>query len=162
MLPDPALIEKAVALLDPTPLDVLFYGADKQGLDSWHRMEFWAGVRRIFGLYRAEPTAASAADAAKQAADGAHPPFHDPAAASALRSVSTYARVSFAAASILAELSAHGLVERAWSTVVYDGELGELPVYLVAPGEDASTLAYAKQVLGDGPAASRFARFLAA
>ena len=77
-------------------------------------------------------------------------------------SVETHAGTSFANASILRELSAHGLVDRAWDTVVFDGELGDLPVYLIAPGEDASTKIYAEQVLGPGPGADRFARFLTA
>jgi peptidyl-dipeptidase Dcp len=140
----------AVVLLDPTPLDVLFYGADKRGLASWYRKEFWLGLRRIFGLYRFSPPEASASDAAASEA------------MLTLMSVEARAGTSFANSSILKELSAHGLVDRAWSTVVYDGELGALPLYLIAPGEDASTLKYAQQILGEGAEAERFANFLTA
>ena len=37
---------------------------------------------------------------------------------------------------------------------------GSLPLYLVAPGEDASTATYAKSVAGETPQAERFAAFL--
>jgi len=155
----------AVALLDPTPLDVLFYGADKKGLASWHRLAFWAGVRRIFGLYWFTPPPKAASGEPAQPSDDAQSGKalaleENPEAV--VLSVETHAGVSFANASILEELAAHGLVDRAWDTVVFDGELGDLPVYLIAPGEDASTAPYAEQVLGPGPEADRFARFLAA
>ena len=67
----------------------------------------------------------------------------------------------FAGASIYEELSAYGLVDRAWDTMVFDGELGELPLYLVAPKNEASIKAYT-QMVGGEEHADRFERFLAA
>ena len=151
----------AVVLLDPTPLDVLFYGADKRGLGSFHRTQFWTGIRQIFGLYHftrpawiGEPPPADAlpADAPEYAKD----PLLT------MLALETHAGSSFAGGSILKELSAHGLVDRAWDTVVFDGELGDLPLYLVTPGEDPSTQPYAEQVLGQGREAQRFVDFLKA
>ena len=145
----------ALVLLDPTPLDVMFYGADKKGLTSFHRLMFWEGIRRIFGFYREViPPWAS---------KGAMPDDEitlDNNANGVVLQVETHARSSFTNASILSELSPHGLVDRAWDTMLFDGELGDLPVYLVAPGREASIKGYAEQILGPGPEATRFEQFL--
>jgi pimeloyl-ACP methyl ester carboxylesterase len=45
----------AVVLLDPTPLDVLFYGIDRTTLASIGAMDLVKGLRVIFGLYGATP-----------------------------------------------------------------------------------------------------------
>ncbi len=158
----------ALVLLDPTPPDVLFYGADKKGLSSWYLQSYREGIRRIFGFYRAPQ--APAAIAAAEAASAANPDsgnwpdyYFDGQAFAVEMARETHAGSSFANGSALKELSAHGLVERAWDTMVFDGELGDMPLYLVAPGgEDPTTMPYAESVLGKGPEAERFARFLAA
>lgn len=156
----------AVTLLDPTPLDVLFYGADKKGLASWYRESYKNGLRRLFGLYRfiappAPPPAEDESSADAEIASSERHYFESNPLATALV-IESRAGNAFANGSILKELSAHGLVDRAWDTVVYDGELGDLPMYLVAPGEDASTIVYAEQIVGPGPEAQRFADFLTA
>jgi len=155
----------AVALLDPTPLDVLFYGADKKGLASWYRSQFWSGIRRIFGFYRFTPPEKPTYGEAVEESGEERPEVIvslDKNADAVVLSVETHAGVSFANASILKELAAHGLVDRAWDTVVFDGELDGLPLYLIAPGEDPSTIVYAEQVLGANAIAQRFADFLTA
>ncbi len=154
----------ALVLLDPTPLDVLFYGADKKGLASWYRQSYKMGLRRIFGLYDFTPPPAPPAEKtdSSPASDFESHYFDANPVATALAK-ETHARSSFANGSILKELSAHGLVDRAWDTVVFDGELGDMPLYLVAPGDaDPTTLPYAESVLGAGAEADRFARFLKA
>lgn len=157
----------ALVLLDPTPLDVLFYGADKKGLASWYLQSYKQGVQRIFGFYRAPEAPAAIADAeaanAAKADSSSWPDYYFDGEAFAVELLrETHSRSSFANGSALKELSAHGLVERAWDTVIFDGELGDMPLYLVAPGEeDPTTLPYAQSVLGAGPEAERFARFLA-
>ncbi|MBV2155107.1 alpha/beta hydrolase [Kitasatospora sp. SUK 42] len=63
-----------------------------------------------------------------------------------------------AAASIFAELSPAGLAEVGWETVVYDGDLGHLPVLLVIPRDltgGENVLAAAR----DEAEAGRIARF---
>jgi len=156
----------ALVLLDPTPLDVLFYGADKKGLASFYLQSYKMGLRRIFGFYRAPevPAAIAAAEAASAANpdSGSWPEYYFDGQAFAVEMFrETHARSSFANGSALKELSAHGLVDRAWDTMIFDGELGDLPLYLVAPGnEDPTTMPYAESILGAGPEAQRFARFL--
>ncbi len=136
----------ALVLLDATPLDVVLYGADKKGMGALGERAFFEGLRRIFGFYRSSgPGGRGSIEA-------------DPSGASRL--LDTHARASFAEASIYAELAAAGLVGRAWDTMVYDGELGDMPLYLVAPRADDSIAPYAEGVVGPGPAARRFERFL--
>jgi len=154
----------ALVLLDPTPLDVLFYGADKKGLASWYRESYKTGLKRLFGFYQFEAPPAPPAEEGSSSAQAANTNFsrhyfEDNPKATAW-AVENRAGSGFANGSILKELSAHGLVDRAWDTVVYDGELGDLPVYLVAPGEDASTIVYAESIVGPGAEAQRFANFL--
>ncbi|MFD7630822.1 alpha/beta hydrolase [Streptomyces sp. NPDC059851] len=63
-----------------------------------------------------------------------------------------------AAASIFAELSASGLAGAGWDTVVYDGDLGDLPLVLVIPRD----LTGGETVLGaarDAAEAERIGRF---
>ncbi len=154
----------ALVLLDPTPLDVLFYGADKKGLASWYRQSYQMGLRRIFGLYIfSPPPAIPTANQSGGAQPGFEIHYFDDNPTATATAKETHAQSSFANGSILKELSAHGLVDRAWDTMVFDGELGDMPLYLVAPGdEDPTTMPYAESVLGKGPGAERFAAFLAA
>jgi len=153
----------AVVLLDPTPLDVLFYGADKQGLASWYLQSYKQGLKQLFGLYKKQPVPPGVTpDPGNQRADSWPEYYFDGKAFEVEMARETHARSSFANGSALKELSAHGLVDRAWDTVVFDGELGDLPLYLVAPGEDPTTLPYSQSVLGETADAERFAKFLAA
>ena len=75
----------------------------------------------------------------------------------------TGARV--ATASIFAELSPEGMASRGWDTVVYDGDLGDLPLYLVTPGDmgDAEaffrTMAEANNAVGEPRFEERLRRF---
>jgi hypothetical protein len=80
----------------------------------------------------------------------------------ATRPLEARAGAHFAAASIYAELSPEGAARCAWDTVVYDGDLGDLPVLLVAPKNDVDVNALPEvtnAAAGDG---ARIARRLAA
>ncbi|MFJ2866119.1 alpha/beta fold hydrolase [Kitasatospora sp. NPDC087314] len=63
-----------------------------------------------------------------------------------------------AAASIFAELSPVGLAEVGWETVVYDGDLGDLPLVLVIP-RDLTGGEAVLAAAGDEVEAERIARF---
>ena len=132
----------ALVLLDPTPLDVVFYGLDRRGLGSFGKMERNNGLRHVFGFYTSPGGNGDA-------------PFE------IVTHLATRAGQRFAGASIYEELSAYGLVDRAWETMVFDGELGELPLFLVAPKNEASITEYT-QMVGGEEHAERFEQFLAA
>jgi pimeloyl-ACP methyl ester carboxylesterase len=132
----------ALALLDATPLDVIFYGLDREGLGKLRKMSLTTGLRHLFGFYKTQ----SVDPKVRQAA---------------LRVLQTRSRNSFAAASIYKELTAKGLIDRAFDTLVFDGELGDMPLYLIAPQGDGETRPYTETVVGGpGPKAKRFEAFL--
>ncbi|MEM9534017.1 MAG: alpha/beta hydrolase, partial [Pseudomonadota bacterium] len=132
----------AVAMLDATPLDVIFYGLDRTGLGTYRNSVITGGLRRLFGFYTTPPDNGAPMDA--------------------LFRLFTSAGQSFSTASIFEELTPEGLIDRAFETVVFDGELGDLPLYLIAPGDDPTTQPYAEAVAGPGAKADRFVAFLKA
>lgn len=124
-----------LVLLDATPPDTLLYGPRQKGLRQMRWQAFRAGLLRLFGL---------GADPQRRQVE-AHPVYARimrlvdeqlGEAGTALRAVEgTAAGTCFANASIFRELTPTGLVDAAWETVTYDGDLGDLPVWLVAPGD---------------------------
>ena len=82
-----------------------------------------------------------------------------------LRAIESGTRARVATASIFAELSPEGMASRGWDTVVYDGDLGDLPLYLVTPGDmgDAEaffrTMAEANDAAGEQRFEERLRRF---
>lgn len=143
----------AIVLIDATPLDIIFYGADKKGLGALEKMEREQGWREVFGFY-GEPKH----DEAPWAAGEATTDYPDPTYT--LRLLATQAGQRFAGASIYKELTPKGLAERAWDTFIADGELGDMPLYLIAPMGDPVLQPYAESVLGPGKDADRFVKFL--
>ena len=142
----------AVVMMDATPLDVVFYGLDKKGLGSFSKLGYMMTFTRIFGLYRSvEPLDADGND------DTA---FTQPMLVN--QYIQNKAGFWTSAGSALSELSPTGINENAFDTMVYDGELGDLPLYLVAPmGADPTIPAYAEMVAGGpGSRADRFVAFL--
>ncbi|MEM6935904.1 MAG: alpha/beta fold hydrolase [Pseudomonadota bacterium] len=132
----------AIAMLDATPLDVIFYGLDRTGLSTYRDSMITGGLRRLFGFYQTPPDNGSPMDA--------------------LFRLYIQAGQNFSTASIFEELTPEGLIDRAFETVVFDGELGDLPLYLIAPGDDPTTQPYAESVAGAGEKADRFVAFLKA
>ena len=156
-----------VVLLDPTPPDTIVYAPYNPILGN---MRLGLMVSAVFGLFGISEEMLSGAAAAEA----------DPETArivqlieqrlgsdvlASLRAVESGTRARIAAASIYTELSPEGMAARGWDTVVYDGDLGDLPLYLVAPGdmvefEDFSrTLAEANDAAGQDAFARRVGRF---
>ncbi|MEQ8404958.1 MAG: alpha/beta fold hydrolase [Oceanicaulis sp.] len=142
----------ALVLLDPTPPDVVMYGLDRSGLGSLESMSRNAGWRRLFGLYgfeRFEPPIR---------ADGEPDVFAEPFPA--LMALNRRAGHNFADASIYAELTPEGFADVAFETHVFEGDLGDLPVFLIAPRTEPQVDQYAAMVAADDAQAERFLRFL--
>ncbi|MFF3849918.1 alpha/beta fold hydrolase [Streptomyces sp. NPDC002328] len=115
-----------LVLLDPTPPDAVAFGPALPALRRAPRDLTVLALRHLFGLH---PLAAKKkAHTADGTADGT---ADDPAQVLAMIELRT--KASCAAASILRELSPDGITKDGWQTAVHDGELGSLPLLLVAP-----------------------------
>ncbi|MFG2212124.1 alpha/beta fold hydrolase [Streptomyces sp. NPDC048638] len=123
-----------LVLLDPTPPDVITYGPPNPVLrQSGPRLFLRSAVRKLFGI-------------------------HSGAGAEPSPAVGSRTRADCAAASIFRELTPAGMAAVGWQTMVYDGDLGDLPLLLVAPRD----LTGGEQVLdaaGDPEEAVRVRRF---
>ena len=131
----PDLVHTLV-LLDPTPLETIVFGPRLSALGDMRRTAWLGGFAQLFGVnllrrheakMRLNPTYAKAIDAT-HAVLGAE--------SAAARTVEANAGNFFAQASIYRELSPEGVAACAWDTVVYDRDLGDLPLWLVAPRDD--------------------------
>ncbi|MEO1034289.1 MAG: alpha/beta fold hydrolase [Pseudomonadota bacterium] len=142
----------AVVMMDATPPDVVMYGLDKEGLRSFAKSGWRMTLKHVFGLYRSvDPVDADGNDDVN---------FTNPMNVMMYRW--TQARYGVAASSAFEELTPEGFEDRAFDTIVIDGELGDIPLYLVAPKDaDPQTVPYAQMVAGGpGPKAERFTAFL--
>lgn len=128
------------------------YGLDRAGLGSLETMSRNAGWRTLFGLYgfdRHEPP---------RDETGAPDVFAAPFPA--LMALNRQAGHRFANASIYAELTPEGFASNAFETHVFEGDLGDLPLFLIAPRAEPQIDAYAAQIAADQAQAERFLRFL--
>ncbi|MGW7130497.1 alpha/beta hydrolase [Streptomyces bobili] len=107
-----------LVLLDPTPPDAVAFGPALPALRRAPRDQTVLVLRHLFGLH---PVAGK-----KET-----PASDDPARVLAMIELRT--KANCAAASILRELTPDGIIRDGWHTAVHDGELGSLPLLLVAP-----------------------------
>ncbi len=159
----PDLVHTLV-LLDPTPLETIVFGPRLGALAEMRRMAWLGGLAQLFGFSlarrqevkaRRTPVYARAMDATK-AALGPE--------VVALGEAEASAASFFTQASIYRELTPEGVAVVAWDTVVYDRDLGDLPVWLVGPKDDADAdiAALPEAQAGGGAQAQRMHRFFAA
>jgi len=159
----PDLVHTLV-LLDPTPLETIVFGPRLSALADMRRTAWRGGFAQLFGIdllarhearMRATPAYARALDATYESLG--------PQVVAA-RGVEANAGHFFAQASIYEELSPEGAAACAWHTVVYDRDLGDLPLWLVAPRDDADgdIASLPEAQAGDGANARRMFRFFAA
>ena len=153
-----------VVLMDPTPLETIVFGPRLSALTEMRRSAWLGGFMQLFGLnmaIRAEAKARQIPAYAK-AMDAARTVLGPEVAA--VRAVEFNAAAFFTQASIYSELCPEGVASVAWDTVVYDRDLGDLPVWLVGPRDDNDSdialLPEAQQ--GSDTNAKRMFRFFAA
>jgi pimeloyl-ACP methyl ester carboxylesterase len=159
----PDLVHTLV-LLDPTPLETIVFGPRLGALAEMRRTAWLGGFMQLFGLnmaLRAEakarkiPAYAKVMDAARTVLGPE---------VEAVRALEFNAAAYFTQSSIYSELSPEGVAAVAWDTVVYDRDLGDLPVWLVGPRDDNDSdialLPEAQQ--GSDANARRMFRFFAA
>lgn len=159
----PDLVHTLV-LLDPTPLETIVFGPRLGALKEMRRTAWLGGLAQLFGINLRER-----ADA-KSRQNPAHAKVMDAARrvlgpeVEAARCVEANAGRCFAEASIFRELTPEGVAACAWDTVVYDRDLGDLQVWLVAPQDnsDADIAALPEAQAGGVDQARRMFRFFAA
>jgi pimeloyl-ACP methyl ester carboxylesterase len=125
-----------LVLLDPTPLETIVFGPRLSALKDMRRGAWLGGLAQLFGLNLQERHNARMAQvpAYKQAMEATRAVLGPEVAAAS--AVQANAGHFFAQASIYSELSPEGVAAVAWDTVVYDRDLGDLPVWLVGPKDD--------------------------
>lgn len=159
----PDLVHTLV-LLDPTPLETIVFGPRLGALKDMRRTAWLGGFAQLFGLdlreraearSRQNPAYAKVMDAVRKVLG--------PEVAAA-RAIEANAGAYFAQASIFRELTPEGVAACAWDTVVYDRDLGDLPVWLVAPQDnsDVDIAALPEAQTGGAEQARRMFRFFAA
>ena len=125
----------ALVMVDATPPDTIIYGPRIPVLKQMRARAVLNALPRLFGIhvdFAERKQRRQAPPAYKRILDLYEERLGE--AAATMRAVESGTRSACTGASIFAELSAAGLAEVAWETVVYEGDLGELPVLLVAPG----------------------------
>ena len=153
-----------VGLMDPTPLETIVFGPRLSALRDMRRTAWLGGFAQLFGVNlqqrveaksRQNPAYAKVMDATRQVLGPQ---------VEAARAVEARSAACFAQASIYRELSPEGVAAVGWDTVVYDRDLGDLPVWLVGPRDDSdgdiATLPEAQQA--GAAQAQRMSRFFAA
>ncbi|MGW0948330.1 alpha/beta fold hydrolase [Streptomyces sp. NPDC002623] len=116
-----------LVLLDPTPPDVVAFGPSLPALRHAARDQTALALRHLFGLHALLPRTEA------HSPDSPDSPDSPEDATQVLAVIETRTKANCAAASILRELSPDGITRDGWQTVVHDGELGSLPLLLVAP-----------------------------
>ncbi len=143
----------AVVLLDATPPDAINYAPPNPYLSDMRRVALQTSLLRLFGLHH-DTLARLAGEDADAEARRVNGLMADQLGSrmSAMLAIEDTSAVGAADYSIFAELNRGGL---GWENSVYDGELGALPVYLVAPIgiPNFDTLARVMYAAGGGAAA---------
>lgn len=131
----PDLVHTLV-LLDPTPLETIVFGPRLGALKEMRRTAWLGGFAQLFGvnLMARHNARMAQVPAYKQVMESTQAVLGPEVAAA--RTVESNAGNFFAQASIYSELSPEGVAAVAWDTVVYDRDLGDLPVWLVGPKDD--------------------------
>ena len=157
----PELVHTLV-LLDPTPLETIIFGPRFSAIRDMQRGALLGGLAQLFGInlaaiFRKQQAANPAYAKVQEITDAVLGPE-----VAAVRDVEARAGVHLAMASIFRELSPAGAAACAWDTAVYDGDLGDMPVLLVAPKNDIDTDALPEANIGDAAEGRRVVRRLAA
>ncbi|MFN8895575.1 MAG: alpha/beta fold hydrolase [Betaproteobacteria bacterium] len=159
----PDLVHTLV-LLDPTPLETIVFGPRLGALKQMRRTAWLGGFAQLLGInLRARADARARRDPAHARVMDAARTVLGPEVEAA-RAIEANAGRCFAEASIFRELTPEGVAACAWDTVVYDRDLGDLPVWLVAPqaNSDADIAALPEAKTAGAEQARRMFRFYAA
>ncbi|MBS0421286.1 MAG: alpha/beta fold hydrolase [Proteobacteria bacterium] len=150
----------ALVLLDPTPLETIVFGPRLAALRQMRTDELKTALARLIGwpadFARSRLSRESAGAAVNnrfEACLGAD--------LERMRELEAGAGPHLANYSIYRELSPTGAAASGWETVVYDGDLGDLPVFLVAPGTTEEIGSLPEMRAAQQSEAQRMQRFFA-
>lgn len=122
----------ALVAMDPTPPDVILYGPRLEELSSLSSDPWWNGFLRLFAIdyqkLKGEPEMPAAyAELDRKIAEtmGGDQAIQ--------KAYATRPRAQMAAHSIYHELTPQGMAAVGYETGFFDGELGDVPLYLFAP-----------------------------
>ena len=148
---------KTLVLLDATPPDTIIFGPRFGALREMRRGAWIGGLLRLFGVHQS-PLERAQRKAAPQLFEALEDQIGEPWKID--QALGVRSRVSFSMASIFGELSPEGMARCAADAAVYDGDLGDLPVLLVAPGDIADAREQ-PELGGADPVAVRMQRVVA-
>ena len=129
----PELVARLV-LLDPTPLETLVFGPRLRATSELRLDELKTVLSKLVGLNIDFGRRRIAKSASYAEATRAFEAVLGEQTVNQLRRGSGSAGAHIANWSILRELDGPHIGRCGWETVVYDGDLGDLPLWLVAPG----------------------------
>jgi pimeloyl-ACP methyl ester carboxylesterase len=150
----------SLVLLDPTPLETIVFGPRLGALSQMRRDAIASGVLRLFGVHVDVGALRIRADRHHKEVEALYNSILGEAL-DRVRQVEISAGAMFARYSIFRELSPEGVARCAWETVVYDGDLGDMAVYLVAPGSAEEVLENPDVAAAAAPEMARMHRFFA-
>jgi pimeloyl-ACP methyl ester carboxylesterase len=159
----PDLVHTLV-LLDPTPLETIVFGPRLAALKDMRVTSWRGGFAHLFGInVLARHEAKATREPAYAKALAATREVLGEALVTA-RALDARSASFFTSASIYDELRPEGVAAVAWDTVVYDRDLGDLPVWLVGPkSDDDGDIAILPEARsGDAANARRMFNFYAA
>ncbi len=136
-----------LVLLDATPPDTIIYGPRFSALKEMRRGALVGGLLRLFGVHQSPLEKSQRSGPLAEWVRRTEEMLGE--AGRVDRALGIRARSHFATASIFRELSAVGMAACAWETAVYEGDLGDLAVLLVAPG-DSPEVGSMPEVAGAG------------
>jgi pimeloyl-ACP methyl ester carboxylesterase len=154
----PELVARLI-LIDPTPLETIVFGPRLGAIKTMRRTAFATGLLRLIGIHFNFVRWATLRNPAYKDASRAFEVELGPALDTMIAS-DTSAGHRFAEYDIYRELIGSHVGTCGWETVVYDGDLGDMPVWLVAPG-DASEVTANPDVAAAGCDQARMINFFA-
>jgi pimeloyl-ACP methyl ester carboxylesterase len=154
----PELVARLV-LIDPTPLETIVFGPRLGAIKTMRRTAFATGLLRLIGIHFNFVRWVTLRNPAYQEASRAFETELGPAF-DTMVACDTSAGHRFAEYDIYRELIGPHVGTCGWETVVYDGDLGDMPVWLVAPG-DASEVTANPDVVAAGGEQARMINFFA-
>lgn len=122
----------SLVVIDATPPDVILYGPRLEELSAMASVPWWSGLLQLFGLdleaimgKRDRPPAYAELERRITATMGKDSEIQ--------KAYATRPRAQMAAHSIFRELTPQGMAAVAYETGFFEGELGDVPLFLVAP-----------------------------